>query len=994
MNIKTIIFGCVAVGVATGGVILNNFQSDDQASYTPRFSEKTSHRASTDYLNYMSSIRANQITGTIDINDVNTVRQNVLNLSKQNNKASLGLTWANQGPDNVGGRTRALLIDNSNSNIVYAGSVAGGLYVSTDAAGTWTPIAEMSDNLTISCITQTANGRIFFGTGSTFESQSGSALGAPGFLGNGVYEYVPSSGQVLPVLINSGTIPNNSSSQNLTFINSIASRGDRLYVGTGKGMILADPDGNGDYPTTVTGWSNPIHLSQGNPGLQKGRVLDIDVATDGSMVVCFNSKVYHSFSDGDDTFTKTNVPGSRLSAAIAPSDPNYIYVVSTNGDLNNMYLSNSFDGSNKPEFAVIVPGGVPSEDPFLQNDGTGPQGSYDQCIAVDPNDKNHCLVGGIQLYEFRAISSTPGPGAWTKIAHKNQQAGPPYYMHADKHTFAWSGNTVYTGSDGGVTKSTDNGSTWSTKNLGYNTATFFGVSINALGWILGGSQDNGCQMVTFGAFGGGGSLSAIEIMGGDGFDTEMSNLEPGIAFTTLYYGSLQRIANNGSGGSLVTGDLVDENQGFFNTSINYWESRNDPLSLDSVKLKIDATGLVLKPGHIVHPGDTIFTGDTIIYQSLTNDIDLMHIVPNDIFLDATIDSLLLSDPIQHKMSYAVQTLNSVYMTLDASKLGSVSIDWHRIAGPTSIPSAFSGTANVMRFSPDGNALFVGSSNGSVYRVDNISMANDTLLDIRSVGAVTRCTRIGSFSGRAITGLAVDPNDANNVIVTLGNYGNANYIYRSTTALTTTNTTSFSSIQGPSSASAAGYLPRMPIYDAEIDFTDNNTVIIGTEWGVWASDNAFASSATSVQWTEENAGIGHVPVFEVEQQILRNRPTSGMYYLGTHGKGFFSTGDLVTGINHFGNEVADENTKFVSNLSIFPNPLNTYGNVAFKLKDNANTVIRIYNLTGTLVKTLNLGMINKGDHNERFDATNLSIGTYIIAIESGDERSVSKFIVTR
>ena len=993
MNIKTIILGCVAVSVATGAAFLSNTPTTDQASYIPRSADKSDERSIAGYQAYMTAIRGNQLTGEIDINLVSNVRNNISTLSKQNNKAALGLTWANQGPNNVGGRTRAMLIDKDNANILYAGSVAGGLYVSTDAAGTWNPVAEMADNLAISCITQTASGRIFFGTGSTFETTGGTNTGSPGFIGNGVYEYVPSSGQVLPVLVNPGSIPNNSSSPNLTFINAIASKGDRLYVGTAKGMQYADPDGSGLYPTSVINWTNPIHTLQGGSNLEKGRVLDIDVTPSGSIVACFNSKVYHSLSDADDSFTKTTIPGSRLSAAISPQDPDYIYVVSTTGDLNNVYLSNSFDGDNKPEFAVIVPGNVPAQDPFLQDDGTGPQGTWDQCIAVDPNDKNHLLVGGIQLYEYRAVSSTPGPGSWVKITHKVQEAGPPLYMHADKHTFAWRGNTIYTGSDGGITKSTDNGLTWNTKNLGYNTATFFGVSTNNAGWILGGSQDNGCQMVTYGAFGNGGTLSAIEVSGGDGFDTEMSNLDPGIAFTTLYYGEVNRFSSNGAGGSIITGDLVGENAQLFNTSINYWESKNDPLSLDSVQIKIDLNGVIFTPGDTVRAGETILAGDTIIYKSITNDIDVMYIFPADIVLASPIDSIMLVDPVQHKMSYAVETLNSVYMTKDAANMGTPSIDWYRIAGPTSTPSAFGGTANVMRFSADGNTLYVGSSNSNVYRIDNLSMGTDTLLDIRYTNHVPRCTLIGSFSGRFITGLAVDPNDAENVIVTLGNYGNTNYIYRSTTALSATDATGFASIQGPT-AVGTGYLPRMPIYDAEIDMTDKNTVLIGTEWGVWASDNAFAASASSVNWTEENAGIGHVPVFEVEQQRNHSQINSGLYYLGTHGKGFYMTGDLATGIDHSGNDVTADNNDAIENLSIYPNPLNTYGNITFKLNEDAKTVVSIYNLTGILVKTIDLGMINKGDHNERFDASSLSIGTYIISVVSGNEKSVSKFIVTR
>ena len=453
MSIKTIILGCVAFGIATSGLLINKFQSStDEANYVPRYAEKELYKGHADYVDYLHSLKANQITGEIDINEYNKVRQEVLAIGKKNDKTALNMVWDQMGPDNVGGRTRAVLVDNNNSNIIYAGSVAGGLYVSNDNAGTWTPLGEMADNLSVSCITQTASGRIFFGTGSTFEGSGGHIQGSPGFLGNGVYEYVPSSGQVLPVLVNSGSIPNNASNAPLTFINAIASKGERLYVGTMDGMIWADPVA-GTYPTIVTSWTNPIHVISGNPLMETGTVNDIDIASNGSMVVCFAGKVYHSFSDADDSFTRTGIPGSRLSAAIAPSDPNYIYVVATSGTLNGLYLSTTFDGSNLPVFDKVIPGGAPSIDPFLQNGGTGtPQGSYDQCIAVDPSNKERCIVGGIQLYVFNLIpTSVPLGGDWTKLAHLFDDGQDPFYMHADKHTIFWKDpNTIYIGNDGGV----------------------------------------------------------------------------------------------------------------------------------------------------------------------------------------------------------------------------------------------------------------------------------------------------------------------------------------------------------------------------------------------------------------------------------------------------------------------------------------------------------------------------------------------------------------
>ena len=43
---------------------------------------------------------------------------------------SKSISFIDQGPDNIGGRTRAVLVNRNNSNEVWAGSVSGGLFYS------------------------------------------------------------------------------------------------------------------------------------------------------------------------------------------------------------------------------------------------------------------------------------------------------------------------------------------------------------------------------------------------------------------------------------------------------------------------------------------------------------------------------------------------------------------------------------------------------------------------------------------------------------------------------------------------------------------------------------------------------------------------------------------------------------------------------------------------------------------------------------------------
>ena len=45
--------------------------------------------------------------------------------------------------------------------------------------------------------------------------------------------------------------------------------------------------------------------------------------------------------------------------------------------------------------------------------------------------------------------------------------------------------------------------------------------------------------------------------------------------------------------------------------------------------------------------------------------------------------------------------------------------------------------------------------------------------------------IANFGNRAITSIATDPENIENLVVTLGNYGNNDYVYYSTNAVSTT-----------------------------------------------------------------------------------------------------------------------------------------------------------------------------------------------------------------
>ena len=95
--------------------------------------------------------------------------------------------WVERGPNNVGGRTRALLFDPNDptNKRVFAGGVSGGLWVNDDITAensSWEQVSEVPGNMNISCIAVDPRDANIWYLGTGEQYTAGSAVG------NGVYK--------------------------------------------------------------------------------------------------------------------------------------------------------------------------------------------------------------------------------------------------------------------------------------------------------------------------------------------------------------------------------------------------------------------------------------------------------------------------------------------------------------------------------------------------------------------------------------------------------------------------------------------------------------------------------------------------------------------------------------------------------------------------------------------------------------------------------------
>ena len=458
--------------------------------------------------------------------------------------AALG-TWANIGPANQGGRTRALLIHPTTPSILYAGGVAGGVWKSTDGGSSWatTTDLQMANLAVVSLAFDPVDANIIYaGTGEGFGN-------ADGVRGAGIFKSADAG----------TTWTRMASTNNASFYYTmdlvVSTRSSlRIFAATSTGVFRLNDGG--------ASWSNLIAVPAGgctDLALQRNGAGGYVFAACGTLAG--TGSVYRALDNGTSTFTSIlAVTGQgRSSLAVAPSAENVLYVMSaqrTNGGGYGQYALRGIFRSNASgdagTFTTQVDGTTPSAtigeklskvlltNPIIAlatecNQGTSQsfnQGWYDNVIAVDPADPNRVWAGGIDLFR-----SDDGGLSWGAASYWWKTKGTdPRYHHADQHGIVFhpqyngTSNTVmFSASDGGIDRIDNarapvnttlaqicgtplaNGPTWIDRNNGYVTTQFFdGVVYPDAQAYFGGLQDNGTQRGTAS------SQSWAVLAGGDG----------------------------------------------------------------------------------------------------------------------------------------------------------------------------------------------------------------------------------------------------------------------------------------------------------------------------------------------------------------------------------------------------------------------------------------------------------------------------------------------
>lgn len=986
MKRKKLPFSLALITIILGGVLL---------SFTTKYGELKHSQLKTDNevvvtdvghsMAYLTSIRNNQITGDIPQGSLKRLKSQ---LSEFNNKrSSADMAWRQLGPDNLGGRTRAIIFDNQDqsSKTIFAAGVTGGIWKSENFGISWYKTGGANFNLNVSCMKQDVNGNIYVGTGESFAAEKFSALQEMGynggFMGEGIYKSTDgNSFSLIP-----STAPQfNEENSDWAFINELGvdMNSGRVFAATNSGLKYSDDGG--------TTWATAQDTSGSELSTNS---FDVQVASDGSVVACVDNQCYISLNGDANSFINRSTGDSislpangvgRIEFAFAPSDPNILYasIANTQGRVYNIYRSDN----KGADWRIIIPGSpsIPIFSIAFEGTYLGPgQGIYDNTIAVFPNDPDRVVIGGVDAWELRKVQET---GFFSSKSISTSFIPPflPGYLPMNQHAYVFqpgTDNSFFVGSDGGVAIASINQGIYSYEgsNRSYFTTQFYNIAPSgAENFVLGGAQGIGSILIT-----GQGSApqEGTMILGGDGGACAISLIDKNVVVVSSQGANIQRSEDAGANYSAQFINDLTLDDGFFNTPLALWESFDNQNSRDS---------LWYYAKHEI-PG-----GSSIQIQSNNSGQPFYFTTPSDVTLYPG-DSIEVKDVVSSRLFIA--SSHKVYMTAELHQFSKMP-EWFEISNET---VGLTGAPQCISYSSDANHIFVGTRDGKLFRISNLALAyNYDRADVHSPECIVSTKEItinipGTSTpiSQVITSISVDPENPSNVMITLGNYGNDYYVLYSTNALD----------EFPAFNSRQGNLPQMPVYSSIIEMSNSDMGIVGTEHGTFITENLNSDSPV---WMRQDSLMGSVPVFQLQQQVVNKTADTviftnggevikvpfpgtnnfGIIYAATYGRGLLRSNAFRKPVGV--DEIHDGYVNNGLNLKVYPNPVLSFATIEFDALSSSDANIFVYDLSGRKILS-KTESVQRGINKINLDLSILNSGSYIIQVVIGSNVYEQKII---
>lgn len=484
-----------------------------------------------------------------------------------------GISWTERGPNNIGGRTRALMYDLNdapNFKKVWAGAVGGGLWVTSDitaASPNWTKINDLFDNIAITSLAQdpTNHNNLFFGTGEGwFNSDAIRGLGI----------WASTDGGTTWAQLSA---TNNS---NFYYVQKVFVNSTGVLFACTRAGLQRSTDGGASW-TKVLG---------SGVGASSNNIADIEEGANGylycSVGIGNNDGIYRS-TDAGVTWDKVYSSSSteqRIELAPAPTQADSVYALVQSSSQSIKYImltDNATDATAANVNWMTFTNPTWCDGGSSSNDFTRGQAWYDLIAAVNPSNSASFTIGGVDM-----LQSNDAGISFNQISQWASGCGSLPYVHADIHAIQYkpgSSTEFLVGCDGGVFRTTDNGASFAQRNGDYNVTQYYSCAIHPTtnNYFLAGAQDNGTHLLNTGGIGAG-----TAVTGGDGGFCHIDQNTGQVQFTAYTSNDVSISTDGGTsfnyiplgGGSFINPSDYDDREDVFYSanSTNTYKRWNHP----------------------------------------------------------------------------------------------------------------------------------------------------------------------------------------------------------------------------------------------------------------------------------------------------------------------------------------------------------------------------------------------------------------------------------
>lgn len=495
-------------------------------------------------------------------------KKKAFNIAKRAKRkaSSLSPTWTSRGPNNINGRTRAILVDvNDNTgNTWFVGTVGGGIWKTDNAGTTWAPKGENFTSLSVTTLAQSGS-TIYAGTGMGYGrilDLSGSGIWKS--IDNGeTWSQITSTanGELLQAINRLVVDPDN---PNVIVVCSNDSYSwNSPKGGIRKSGVFRSEDGGATWtqtfnPDAVLGSTTDNRVQQiiANPKnfntlfatVNEVGIIRSRDAGKTWIVVSDDMADPNDIGQNDNTYSGIS---TRIEMAMAPSDTNRLYAAAERPfGIGQLYYSKTAGDS----WINVSETTAPGKNWFGAYGRSGEfgytAGWFDNTITVDPFDKNVVYLGGVELYKADINDASNQKDTYIIASYYEPSLGLSP-VHPDHHFLvtiptseAQQTYTVINANDAGISVSSDKGATWQNMN-GIISTQFYGVDKKPGSSVyIGGMQDNGTAISPLDP-----SASSnwfVAGIGGDGVEVAWNKRDENLLLGGSQYGRYLRSEDGGA----------------------------------------------------------------------------------------------------------------------------------------------------------------------------------------------------------------------------------------------------------------------------------------------------------------------------------------------------------------------------------------------------------------------------------------------------------------